>query len=216
MRMTRKIESYLLLFIGLIFGFLIWGKDDIQAALTKISITQNLKIENLELTDAPTLGPDEAPVTIIEFGDFECLYCKAWHDNVLPHILQEFGEQVRFVYLDYPLTDIHSQAFLAAEAAHCAGGQGAYWSYHDALFEQQEKLANEFYAPLAFELGLNVDTFQDCLEEGKFAAQVRQSMLTAHDLAFTGTPAFIINGQVLIGAQPLETFQQIISEELGK
>lgn len=216
MRMTRKIESFLLLFIGLIFGFLIWGKDDIQAALAKISLTQISKIENIDLTGAPALGPDEAPVTIIEFGDFECPYCKEWHDNILPNILQHYGEQVRFLYLDYPLTDIHSQAFLAAEAAHCAGDQGAYWSYHDALFEQQEKLANELYAPLAFELGLDVDIFQDCLEEGNHAPQVRQSMLTARDLAFTGTPAFVVNDQVLIGAQPFETFQQIISEELGK
>ncbi|NUM48453.1 MAG: DsbA family protein [Anaerolineales bacterium] len=214
--MTRKIKSFLLLFIGLIFGFLIWGKDDIQAALAKISLMQNSKIENLELTGAPTLGPDEAPVTIIEFGDFECPYCKAWHDDVLPNILEQYGEQVRFIYLDYPLTDIHSQAFLAAEAAHCAGEQGGYWAYHEALFEHQEKLDNDLYAPLAFELGLDVDTFQACLEEGKFAQQVRQSMLTAHDLAFTGTPAFIINGQVLIGAQPFETFEKIITEALGK
>lgn len=216
MRMTRKIESFLLLFIGLVFGFLIWGKDDIQAVLAKFSISQNSIVENLDLTGAPTLGPDEAPVTIIEFGDFECPYCKEWHENVFPLILQHFGDQVRFVYLDYPLADIHSQAFIAAEAAHCAGEQEAYWLYHDALFEHQEKLGNDLYAPLAFELGLDVDTFQACLEEGKFAAQVRQSMLTAHDLAFTGTPAFIINGQVLIGAQPSETFQQIIAEELGK
>lgn len=216
MRMTRKIESFLLLFIGLIFGFLIWGKDDVQAALAKISITQNSKIENLELAGAPMLGPDEAPVTIIEFGDFECLYCKEWHDDVLPHILEQFGAQVRYIYLDYPLTDIHAQAFLAAEAAHCAGEQGGYWPYHEALFEHQENLGNDLYAPLAFEFGLDVDTFQACLEEGKFAAQVRQSMLTAHDLAFTGTPAFIINGQVLIGAQPFETFQKIITEALGK
>ncbi len=213
--MHKQLEMPLMLLLGLILGFLLWGKDEIQTVFAKYAQPTG-RFENLDLSGRPTLGQDDAPVTLIEFGDYECPYCQVWHAEVLPLIRQKYRDQVRLVYVDFPLTEIHAQAFLAAEAAHCAGAQGHYWPFHDALFTRQAELGQALYPTLAKELALDPAALTACLEAGTYAERVRQGILTAYDLGFNGTPAFVINGQPLVGAQPFEVFQQIIEQELGQ
>ena len=212
----RKLDMPLMFIIGLTVGFLVWGKDNIQTALTHLSLPGKNRFAELDLTGRPTLGPDDAPVTLIEFADYQCPYCQVWQAEVLPLIRQQYREQVRIVFIDLPLNKIHEQAFLAAEAAHCAGAQGQYWPFHDALFTHQEALSQELYSSLAGELGLDAEALITCIEAGTYATRVKQGAQMAQDFGFTGTPAFLLNGKPVVGAQPFEVFKQIIDEELGQ
>lgn len=216
LRFLRKLEMPLMFLIGLTLGFLLWGKDNLQTALASISPLGEKRFEEIDLTGRPTSGPDDAPITLIEFADYQCPYCQKWHDEVLPRIHQTYRDQVRFVFVDFPLSAIHDQALRAAEAAHCAGDQGQYWPYHDALFAHQGQLSEALYPALATDLGLEADALTACLDADTYADLVEQGAQMAHDLGFTGTPAFVINGQPVVGAQPFEVFQQIIDTELGQ
>lgn len=214
--LPRKLEMPILLLIGLTLGFLIWGADDLRAALSRTSLRKHIVFEIFDPSPFPSLGPEDARVTIVEFGDYECPFCKAWHDEVLPQIRQRYPDQVRLVFVDYPLNNIHPNSFIAAEAAHCAGDQGHYWPYHDALFDRQADLQIEIFTEIAAGLSLDVEPFDTCLQEGKFSNLVRQSIQQAEALGLSGTPAFLVNGQPLMGAQPFEVFAALIEEALSK
>lgn len=165
--------------------------------------------------DAPLKGSPDAPITIIEFSDFQCPFCK----RVLPvltQLLEQYAGKVKLAFRDFPLANIHPQAQKAAEAAHCAGEQGKYWEYHDLLFERQETLPTANLVEYAQGLGLNSQVFQTCLESSKYKAKVERNHADGMKAGITGTPAFFINGRPISGAQPLETFKAIIDEELGR
>src|SRR3989449_11504500 len=163
---------------------------------------------------APFLGPAAAPVTIVEFSDFQCPFCK----QVVPTLTQvrsRYGEKVKLVYRDFPIDGIHPQARKAAEAARCAQDQGKFWEYHDALFASSPKLSPEELKAYAQQVGLDVASFERCLGSGAHAAAVAKSGGEGIRLGVTGTPAFFINGELLSGAQPLESFARVIERELA-
>ncbi len=164
---------------------------------------------------APVRGAADAPVTIVEFSDFECPFCKQTHPT-LKQLLERYPGKVRLAYRDFPLDSIHPQARRAAEAARCASDQGKFWEYHDVLFTQSPQLALEDLRRYAGQVGLDVTKFDGCLAAGVNKAAVQRDLDEGNRLGITGTPAFFINGRTLTGAQPPEAFTRLIEQELAR
>ncbi len=194
----------LVFLLGLGSGYLLWGRQ--------ASHSENPTASSLVDDDA-VLGPPEALVTIVEFGDYECPYCQYWHVAILPQLLAAYPKEVRYVYRDFPLAG-HSQALPAAIAAACAAEQGAFWKFHDALFSMTYGLNEEAYHRYAANLGLATDSFAECLRSNRARQEVLDDYRAAIHLGVQSTPTFFINDVVLVGAQPFEAFQQIIEAEL--
>ena len=163
----------------------------------------------------PAKGPADAPVTIVEFSDFQCPFCK----QVVPtlhQITQKYGDQVRLVFRQFPLTSIHPFAQKAAEAALCANEQGKFWEMHDAMFGDQSKLEVSALKVTASNLGVDKAKFDECLDSGRFAQRVKDDEKAGTLVGVSGTPALFINGRALSGAQPYDAVTQVIDEELAK
>ena len=163
----------------------------------------------------PAIGASSAPVTIVEFSDFQCPFCQRVAPT-LKRVRETYGDKVRIVWKDYPLTQIHPEAFKAGEAAHCAGEQGKYWEYHDRLFANQQALAVDDLKKYAAELGLDAATFNACVDSSKYGERVREGVEQGNKLGVNSTPTLYINGRLLSGAQPYETFVAVIDEELSR
>jgi protein-disulfide isomerase len=164
----------------------------------------------------PTWGNANAPVTLIEFSDYQCPFCQRV-EPTLKRLRATYGDdKIRFVWKDFPLTQIHPQAFKAGEAAHCAGDQGKYWELHDVLFNKQSELQVDDLKRHALELGLNTDAFNQCLDSSKYGERVRDGLAEGNQLGVNSTPTVFINGRRLSGAQPYEVFAAVIDEELSR
>jgi protein-disulfide isomerase len=196
---------------------------DVKAALRKRANVEVL-LEPPRITvaaEGPSLGPEGAPVTIVEFSDFQCPYC-ARAGLVAKQIQQRYPTQVRFVYRHLPLERIHPNARPAAEASACAEAQGRFWDYHDKLFANQRALAPADLQRYAKELGLDTAAFDQCVQERKFQAQVDRDLDAAAEAASSsgkpglGTPSFFVNGILLSGAKPIEEFYRLIDSELAR
>ena len=145
-----------------------------------------------DLGDNPTKGSSDAPLTLIEFTDYQCPFCARWTSQTLPQLTEEYVKtgKVRLALLDLPLESIHKQAFKAAEASHCAEEQGKFWEMHDRLFENHQAL--EPWSAHAEAVGLDAAKFESCLASGKYADAVRRDMAQAQRAGATGTPAFVL------------------------
>jgi protein-disulfide isomerase len=161
----------------------------------------------------PARGPKEAPITIVEFSDFQCPYCVKAEKTVV-ELVAAYPEKIRLVYRDFPLP-IHPLAPKAAEASQCANDQGKYWEMHDKLFAVEGKLEVENLKKYARELSLDGDKFDKCLDSGEKAKVVGEHHKAGEDLGVGGTPAFFVNGRMLSGAQPLEEFKKLVDAELA-
>lgn len=152
--------------------------------------------EPIEIMAANTDGPADAPVQIVEFADFGCPHCRAWHNNGIKEQLQEeFGDQISFTFRHYPIVTPLSPK--AGEAGQCAAEQDAFWAYHDFIYEKTliAALEPEELVSYAAEIGLDADQFQSCLESAKYEAYVARDWQAAVDAGGGGTPAFYINGE---------------------
>ncbi len=163
----------------------------------------------------PSIGHPSAPVTIVEFSDFQCPFCQSVSPT-LKAVREKYGDKVRVVWKDFPLTQIHPEAFKAGEAAHCAGDQGRFWEYHDRLFANQQALQPDSLKNYAADLGLDAAAFNSCLDTSKHGERVRGGVEQGTRLGVNSTPTIYINGRMLSGAQPMETFSTIIDEELSR
>ncbi|MCA9487737.1 MAG: DsbA family protein [Nanoarchaeota archaeon] len=163
-------------------------------------------------------GDVNAPVTIVEFSDYECPFCERFYSETYGQIKSEYIDtgKVNFVYRDFPLSSIHPQAQKAAEAAECAGEQGMYFEMYDKLFTSGVQGGVTSFKQYAMELGLNTEDFNTCLDSGEMANEVKKDMTDGQALGVKGTPAFFINGQMVSGAQPFSVFKQVIDAELAK
>ena len=162
------------------------------------------------------LGDVNAPVTIIEFSDFQCPFCERFYTETLPLLKTNYIDtgKVKLIYRDYPL-DFHPMAQKSAEAAECVrakGGDEGFWKYHDQIYENQASLTNDNLKKWAKELGYNIDT---CLDSGEKTSEVLKDLSDGESYGVTGTPTFFINGQVIEGAYPYATFQEVIDAELA-
>ncbi len=161
----------------------------------------------------PTYGDVEnAPVVIVEFSEFQCPYCSRVNPT-LDQVKEEYGDKVAFVFRDFPLP-MHKEAGKAAEASHCAQEQGKFWEMHDVLFDNQRALQVDKLKGYATELGLDQAKFDECLDSGRYAANVDADKAAGEKVGVSGTPAFFINGQFLNGARPFESFKEVIDAEL--
>ncbi len=159
-------------------------------------------------------GDPRAPVTIVEFSDFQCPYCKK-AQATLKDLLAKYNGRVKLAYRDFPMRALHPQAQIAAEAGRCAEEQGKFWEYHDALYADQSKLDEADLVAHARSLGLDEKSFQSCLKAGKFKAQIEQDVQEGTKVGVAGTPGFFINGIFVNGAQPEAEFEKIINRELA-
>jgi len=162
----------------------------------------------------PARGPEDARVTIVEFSDFQCPFCKR-ADGVVKQVLSKYPNDVRIVYRHLPLVSIHPNAMPAAEAASCAADQGKFWEFHDLLFENQKALQPEDLLGYATTVGLDTEAFQACIDAGTHRAAITADSEAAEAAGVTGTPAFFVNGVLLTGAQPPEEFYKVIEAELA-
>jgi protein-disulfide isomerase len=163
--------------------------------------------------DRPAKGPKTAPVTVIEFSDFQCPFCESAFPTV-QQVLSTYGDRIQFVYRHYPLAN-HPRARPAAEAAACAQEQGKFWEFHDRLFGNQQLLGDADLKQHAKDVGMDTSQFNACYESKKYTAEVDADIRAGDEAGVSGTPAFYINGRMLSGAQPFEAFQRIIDEELA-
>jgi len=223
-------------------------KSDMESALLKLES----KIENLQqspssatppataqaqttaqpimvsLDDDPIRGEPNAPITIVEFSDFQCPFCARFHSNTWPQLEQNYIStgKVNFVYRDFPIQSIHPNAIPAALASECADEQGKFWEFHDMLFENQKRWQGlsiqngiSTFKEYAQELGLNMDEFNSCLDSEKYAQEVNKDLQDGREYGVTGTPGFFVGNEKIgftkiIGAQPYSVFQRLIDVQL--
>jgi protein-disulfide isomerase len=158
-------------------------------------------------------GGAKAPITIIEFSDYQCPFCKRGEDAI-QKVYETYGDKVRIVFRDYPLP-FHPQARPAAEAAACAHAQGKFWEYNKKLFANQQALADENLKAYAKDLGLDTAKFDECFAKKAHSAAIDKDLADGAAAGVNGTPAFFINGRSLSGAQPFEKFKEVIDQELA-
>ncbi len=167
---------------------------------------------DVALDDDAAKGPDKAPVTIVEFSDYQCPYCSRAEATV-QDVVKKYGDKIRLVYRDYPLS-FHQNAQVAAEASECAKDQGKFWEMHGAMFANQAKLAAADLIETAGGLGLDKDKFKACLDSGKKKAEVQKDFQDGQKYGVSGTPTFFVNGIKLVGARDVASFSEIIDQEL--
>ena len=207
--------------LGLLVGYFIWGNNatptqQVAPAAEAQAPQAPAEPRDVPIEGFPSEGPDDAPIVIVEFSDFECPFCTKWHNEVYLPLLEEYPDQIKLVYRNFPLTSLHANAYLSAEAAMCAGDQDAYWAYHEKLFESELGLREAALYEYADQLQLDTGSFENCLSSGKYTDFVKEDMDYAISIGVQSTPTFYVNGRVIIGAQPLQVFTQIIDEELAK
>ena len=165
--------------------------------------------------DDPAKGPATAPVTVVEFSDFQCPYC-ARVGPTLKRLEDTYGDKVRIVYRDFPLQQIHNNAAKAAEAGSCAADQGKFWALHDKMFENQAKLSVPDLKQHAKDAGLDAAAFDQCLDSGNKSAEWNEDLKDGERYGVTGTPAFFVNGRLLGGAASFEKLAEVIDDELTR
>lgn len=205
--------------MGAIGGDAVVGKavapSPSAAAPSPAAPSPSLDMEEL-IDDDDVKGSPNAPVTIVEWSDFECPFCARFYSQTLAQIDEEYIKtgKVKLVYRDFPLS-FHQNAQKSAEAAECAGEQGKYWEMHDLLFEQGVTGGVTQYKQFASQIGLNTAEFNTCLDSGAMAGEVQKDFNDGQRAGIQGTPGFVVNGQVVSGAQPFSVFKQIIDAELA-
>jgi len=160
-------------------------------------------------------GPEDAPLTLVEYGDYECPSCGSAYP-IVKRVQEKFGKRLRFVFRNFPLSEIHPHAESAAETAEFAAAQGRFWEMHDLLFENQEQLSEALYSELVQELGLSPAALRQAIEEGKYKDRVRTDFSSGVRSGVNGTPTFFIKGTRHDGPSDYETLVSALREKNGK
>lgn len=211
----------------LISGSIFYNKNSGSGANNQVKnnladIKNNIANTNLEevLKIKPdfdvVLGDPNAPVTIIEYSDYECPFCEMFFSQTESLIRKDFIEtgKAKMIYRDFPL-EFHQYAMPAALAANCAKEQGKFWAYHDEIFKNHNNLVNFNYIETAKKLGMDENKFKSCFESQKYKEQIQQVFEEAKSIGVQGTPTFFINDKMIVGAQPYEKFKSLIEQELN-
>ena len=196
------------------------AREELVAELRESGPPVRLAIEPPRRTIAvtevdPVQGPETAPVTVVEFSDFQCPFCNRVTPT-LKRLRETYGDQIRVVWKDFPIASIHPQAHLAAEAAHCAGEQERYWEYHDQIFANQSALSADDLKAHAEAIGIEADPFNSCLDSGRHAERVLDGIEEGVALGVDSTPTLFVNGRRVTGAQPYEVFESLVEDELTR
>lgn len=230
------INATQILYVALLLSFFALGyllaklqaKDTsaLEAKLPNQQITQappqpQAKVD-VNTGHLPLLGNRNAKVTVIEFSDFQCPFCRKYWTETLPQIEKEYIDKglAKYAFRHFPLS-FHPQAMMAAIASECANEQGKFWEFHDKLFEEQEKqsqgtiqFSKDDMKQWAQELSLNTDVFSQCLDSEKYKSLVKKDFEEGQAAGVSGTPAFFVNGKKIVGAQPFSAFKTLIDKEL--
>lgn len=169
----------------------------------------------IEIAGFPSKGAARAPVTIVEFSDFECPYCGGLFPT-LKQIEKNYADKIQIVYRQFPLTNIHPHAQKAAEASLCAFEQQRFWEFHDSMFGNQQELSVPDLKQRAADLKLDTAKFNQCLDSGRQAAAIQKDIQEGARAGVTGTPATFINGRLLSGNQPYAEIKEVIEDELQR
>ena len=221
--------------------FLKQGQADIQKSLEDIKVlleplnrrrTQAQKFEpkDVDLAGAANRGSAEAPVTLVEFTDYQCPFCRRHFQTTMPRILKDYVEtgKVRYVLKEFPIPSLHPGAPKAAEGALCAGDQEAYWEMHDLIFQNPKAVSPDQLKDKATDLALDVAAFSDCLDSSKYKKRVRTDQLAGRELGVRGTPSFVLGRtdpnnpdkitatKFIRGAQGYAAFKKAIDELLNQ
>lgn len=187
-----------------------------QPAAVGAELSDDIKAFLAERPGDYVFGNPDAPVTITEFGDFECPFCAQFHIVTRPQIIDKYVKtgQVKLLWRHFPLTAIHKQAEPTSVAAECAGEQGKFWQYHDIVFETK-KFDNASLAAHAGTINLNIENFKSCIDSDKYLEKVRSETNLGLQAGVSGTPSFFVNGELIVGAVPLSSFEPLILKALG-
>ena len=204
------------------------AKLELKILQNQLPTKQPTSTVKISADNDPIIGNPDAPITIIEFSDFQCPFCARFHIQTLPLILEEYIEQgkVKLVFRDFPIQSIHPNALPASVAAECANEQGKFREMHDMLFDNQSqwnKLETNdvlsMFSSYAFEIQLDQEIFDSCLTSGKYIEEIRKDLDDGRDYGVSGTPGFFVGNErigfvELKGAQPFESFKKIIDAQL--
>ncbi|MFB6158514.1 MAG: DsbA family protein [Candidatus Nanohalobium sp.] len=190
------------------------------------SKTETIDMSKIDIEGEPALGDKDAPVTIVEYADYQCPFCRKYFTETFSKIKENYIDtgKVRYIYKDFPLPQLgHDNAIEMAEAANCAKDQGKYWEMHDKLYKEQNEISPRRTAKFdakkidqwAEEIGLNMSQYNQCMESDKYKSEVQQDRREGKTLGVSGTPTFFINGKKLVGAQPYSRFETVIEQELN-
>ncbi len=218
-------------FLGLFVSRVLYFADQIRSGGVdpdSLNFTSNLTVSaalasspindgvyDLTTTDDPSLGRADALVTIVEFADFGCPF-SADESFVLRELMKRYPEQVRFMYRDFPLTDLHPLAQKAAQAGECAQDQGKFWDYHDKLYQNQNSLSEENFLEFAQALNFNMGQFEQCLNSGRYADEVIDDYQDGVEAGVYGTPTFFINGNRIGGAIPADVLDAVVQSIVNR
>jgi protein-disulfide isomerase len=207
----EDLANWLILFTLLIQIFLIVSLTQKVTKLTEFfSEPATVFVERVPDEQGHSLGPADAPVTIVEFSDFQCPYCKS-ADLIVKQIMAQYPDKIRFVYRHFPLTTIHPYAMQAAQASECANEQGKFWEMHDLIFRNQQEFSQdgyseiEFFPKIANDLGIDNSKFRNCLRDQQYDAYITKDMSDGLKYGVEGTPTFFVNKQRINGISVLET-----------
>ncbi len=203
-----------ILAVVLVFNWMT-GDDEGTSNNGEAKLAPTISAEDY-IDDDPMIGDPDAPITIVEFSDFQCSFCKRFRTQTFDQLKEEYIDtgKAKLVYRDFPLHSIHPHAQKAAEAAECAEDQGMFWEYHDLLFENQGELAIDDLKLYASRSGLDTTQFNECLDSGKYASEVGKDLSDGQKAGARGTPYFIVGNTVLSGAQPFQNFKAAIDAQL--
>jgi protein-disulfide isomerase len=211
LKKIRQHRLALSIFIGLmvvgLLSVLLRPSSSPAAAPTNVDVAVSTDPAPLEA--APALGPETAPVTIVEYADFGCPACGEWYKlDVLNQLRAKYGDQIRFVWRDFPVITLLSPK--AAEAGQCAHEQGKFWEFHDAVYQHEGAIEASDLQSYASEVGLDVKQFNDCVVSRRHQDRVNAQQHEGFERGLKGAPAFFVNGQPVIGPQRLSTFVDLI------
>jgi protein-disulfide isomerase len=205
--------------LGIIIGLIIVGvlialpRRSLQPAAAP-STASAAAVDPAPMATAPALGPANAPVTIVEYADFGCPACEEWYQlDVLGQLRAKYGEQIRFVWRDFPVITLLSPK--AAEAGQCAHEQGKFWEFHDLVYQHAGAIAADDLKAYAAEVGLNMEQFNDCVTSRRYRERVNAQQHEGFERDLKGAPAFFVNDQRVIGPQRAAIFEAIIDPILA-
>jgi protein-disulfide isomerase len=172
-------------------------------------------VEGVSVAHDPVRGPNDAPVTIVEFSDFECPFCTRFAQKTAPLLRRQYGDRIRWIFVNNPLQSIHPRAYDLALAGECAHEQDHFWDYYDAMFSDRYGKSDDGIASAARDIGTDTERFETCYRNANYAQEVADDLKEAQKFYILGTPTFFINGRRLEGALPAETFAAVIDSILA-
>lgn len=205
------------LVVGLGVGWIAWkgvSSDEGGTTSAASSDGETAYVDGISVANDPVLGPEDAPITIVEFSDFECPFCARFAKNTAPRLRAQYGDRIRWIFVNYPLESIHPRAHDAALAGECVHERGNFWMYYDAVFSGRHDLSRSGLADAAESVGLDRERFESCLADADHAAEVAADIQEGRKFYILGTPAFFVNGVRMEGAQPPEAFASVIDSIL--